>query len=112
IFVNREFNVLQSLIDEVVQRFDAENADALRPLCSEHVEAVYSMQLVYTVMTARATFRLRTTWDAKSYATLVSPESLTACVLPRISMRQEIRRRVNSDPRLRAFRARSEAAAS
>lgn len=111
LFVNGEFNVLQGLIEETARRVDPESSsETVRSICKEHVEAIYSMQLLYTVMTARATFRLRDSWDPQSYAQLVSPESLTACVLPRIAMRAEIKRRVNADPRLAAFRSRGEAA--
>jgi len=112
IFVNREFNVLQGLVDETVRKVDPNESEIARMVCQQQVEAVYAMQLVYTVMTARATFRLRPTWDQQAYERLISPEALTACILPRIAMRAEIKRRVNADPRLAAVRSRTDEVAS
>lgn len=106
VFINKDFDVLQKLIDETLTANfgeDEEKRAAALPRVQHWVELVYSVQIVFAVMTYRHSYKLGhgAEWSEAEAQKLVEPEALTAVALARPGMRAEIKRRINSDQRLR-----------
>jgi hypothetical protein len=105
IYINRDFDVLQKLIDETLALyFPADEARAqAESAVSDVVELVYTAQILFAVMTYRHSFMIGhgSNWPEEEARKLVSPEALTAIVLARPGMREQIKRRVNSKAELR-----------
>lgn len=105
IYVNRDFDVLEKLIDETLALyFGAEDArlQAL-PKVRDIVELVYTAQILFAVMTYRHSFMIGhgENWPEEESRKLVSPEALTAIVLARPGMREQIKRRINASAELK-----------
>ncbi|MBV8367532.1 MAG: hypothetical protein JO036_01160 [Candidatus Eremiobacteraeota bacterium] len=112
IYVNRDFDVMEHLIAETLSNtFSSEEVqEQAEPKVREIVELVCAAQILFTVMTYRASFMVGhgKLWTEDDAEKLVSPEALTAIVLARPGMREQIKRRVNSDQRLRRLMMRQE----
>ncbi len=112
IYINRDFDVMEHLVAETLANtFPSEEAqEQAEPKVREIVELVCTAQILFTVMTYRASFMVGhgKLWTEDDAEKLVSPESLTAIVLARPGMREQIKRRVNSDQRLRLLTMRQE----
>jgi hypothetical protein len=105
IYINRDFDVLEKLIDESVNIYfptDEAKERALLPV-RKIVELVYTAQILFAVMTYRHSFMVGhgSNWSETDSEKLVSPEALTAIVLARPGMREQIKRRVNSKAELK-----------
>jgi hypothetical protein len=116
VFINKDFDVLQKLIEETLTANfgeDEEKRAAARPRVEHWVELVYSVQIVFAVMTYRHSYKLGhgADWSEEDARKLVEPEALTTVALARPGMRAEIKRRINSDQRLRLLMMEAEAQA-
>jgi hypothetical protein len=105
IYVNRDFDVLNNLIEESLNiYFQTDEArERAVPAVSKVVELVYTAQILFAVMTYRHSFMIGhgSNWSEVDSEKLVSPEALTAIVLARPGMREQIKRRINSKAELK-----------
>jgi len=105
IYVNRDFDVMQKLVDESVNLYfqTDEGREKAMPVVRGIVELVYTAQILFAVMTYRHSFMIGhgTNWSEEEARKLVSPEALTAIVLARPGMREQIKRRVQGRAELR-----------
>lgn len=105
IYINQDFDVLNKLIDESVNLyFQTEEArERALPAVRKIVELVYTAQILFAVMTYRHSFMVGhgSNWSEADSEKLVSPEALTAIVLARPGMREQIKRRINSKAELK-----------
>ncbi len=105
IYVNRDFDVMDKLIDESLNlHFQSdEYRERALPAVRSIVELVYTAQILFAVMTYRHSFMIGhgANWPEEDSRKLVSPEALTAIVLARPGMREQIKRRINSRAELR-----------
>jgi hypothetical protein len=105
VYINSDFDVLHKLVDESLATFfatDEAREKAYKPV-KDIVELVYSAQILFAVMTYRHSFMVGhgADWPQEEARKLVSPEALTAVVLARPGMREQIKRRINSKAELR-----------
>lgn len=99
--VNQDFSVFQELIDYGLNLINEDR----RPVHRGRVEAIakqlYLTQLVWTVMSAMASFRHRDGWRGQGFEKLVCAEALTAAVLPRVYLLNDMKRYVKGNPNLK-----------
>ena len=62
---------------------------------------LYLSQLVWTVLSAMASFRHREGWRGDAFEKLISPEALTAAVLPRVYLLNDMKRLVKGMPNVK-----------
>jgi hypothetical protein len=105
IYVNRDFDVMEKLIEESVNLYfpTDESKERALPAVRSIVELVYTAQILFAVMTYRHSFMIGhgSNWPEEDSRKLVSPEALTAIVLARPGMREQIKRRINGKAELR-----------
>lgn len=105
VYVNRDFDVLEKLIEETLSLYFAPEESRLQasPKVRKIVELVYTAQILFAVMTYRHSFMIGhgENWPEEESRKLVSPEALTAIVLARPGMREQIKRRLNASAELR-----------
>lgn len=112
IYINQDFDVLNKLIDESVDvYFQTDEAkERAFPAVRKIVELVYTAQILFAVMTYRHSFMVGhgSNWSEADSEKLVSPEALTAIVLARPGMREQIKRRINSKAELKLLMLQSQ----
>lgn len=105
IYINRDFDVMEKLVDESVNLYfqTDEAREKATPIVRSIVELVYTAQILFAVMTYRHSYMIGhgTNWSEEESRKLVSPEALTAVVLARPGMREQIKRRINSRAELK-----------
>jgi hypothetical protein len=62
---------------------------------------LYLIQLMWTVMSAMASFRHREGWRGQGFEKLVWAEALTAAVLPRVYLLNDMKRYVKGNPNMK-----------
>jgi hypothetical protein len=95
--VNQDFSVFQELIDHGLRLVNPDRRDAHRAKIETVAKQLYLTQLVWTVMSAMASFRHREGWRGDGFAKLVSDEALTAAVLPRVYLLNDMKRFVRGN---------------
>jgi len=95
-----DFSVFLELVEEGLSLVIPEHRGTAQEDVARVVRRLYALQLVWTVMNATASFKNRRYWSTVDFKALVSEEGLTAAVLPRTALIQDIRRRVKSMPSL------------
>ena len=96
--VNQDFNVFRELVDYGLNLVVPEQREAHRNRAETIAKQLYLTQLVWTVMSAMASFRHREGWRGEGFDKLVSDEALTAAVLPRVYLLNDMKRYVKSNP--------------
>lgn len=95
--VNQDFSVFQELIEHGLKLIAPERQDVHRPKIETMAKQLYLTQLVWTVMSALASFRYKEGWRGEGFDKLVSDEALTAAVLPRVYVLNDMRRFVKGN---------------
>jgi len=99
--VNQDFSVFQELLDYGLDLIEPDRRDTYRPRLESIAKRLYLSQLVWTVMSAIASFRHREGWRGDGFERLVSDESLTAAVLPRVYLLIDMKRQVKGVPNIK-----------
>ncbi|MHB8303082.1 MAG: hypothetical protein ACYDC6_09640 [Acidobacteriaceae bacterium] len=99
--INQDFSVFRELIEHGLNLIEIEQHDVYRPRIEAIGKRIYLAQLVWTVMSAIASFRHREGWRGDGFDRLISPESLTAAVLPRVYLLNDMKRQVKSIPNIK-----------
>jgi len=99
--INRDFSVFQELVDHGMSLIHEERRVLHRDRVETIAKQLYLTQLVWTVMSAMASFRHREGWRGQSFERLVSAEALTAAVLPRVYLLNDMKRYVKGNPNIK-----------
>jgi hypothetical protein len=99
--VNQDFSVFQELVDHGLSLVNAERRDFHRGRVEAIAKQLYLTQLVWTVMSAMASFRHREGWAGEGFDKLVGDEALTAAVLPRVYLLNDMKRYVKGNPNMK-----------
>lgn len=99
--VNQDFSVFQELIEHGLNLVTPERREAHRSRVEALAKQLYLTQLVWTVMSAMASFRHREGWRGEGFDRLVGDEALTAAVLPRVYLLNDMKRYVKSNPNIK-----------
>jgi len=99
--VNQDFSVFQELIEYGLNLIVPEKRDLHRNRAEGIAKQLYLTQLVWTVMSAMASFRHREGWRGEGFDKLVSDEALTAAVLPRVYLLNDMKRYVKGNPNIK-----------
>jgi hypothetical protein len=104
LFINEDFDGFQKLIDETLTKtfsLEEQQQEGLQEI-TEVVKLIYAVQLLFTVQVYRSSFAFGhgANWSQEEAKRLVDPDSLTASVLARPGLREQIKRRVNANHRL------------
>ena len=103
--INNDFSVFQELVDRGLDLVDPAHHATVRPKVEAIAKQLYVTQLVWTVMSAMASFRNREHWQGEAFDKLISEEALTAAVLPRVYLLNDVKRYVKGNPTLKRFLA-------
>jgi hypothetical protein len=109
--INKDFSVFQELLDRGLELIAPAAWEIVRPKIEETARALYATQLVWTVMSAMASFRNRPHWQGEAFERLISEEGLTAAVLPRVYLLNDMKRYVKGNPTLKRYLCEPDAAA-
>jgi hypothetical protein len=99
--VNQDFSVFRELLEHGLNLISPEHRDPHRARVETFAKQLYLTQLVWTVMSAMASFRHREGWRGEGFDKLVSDESLTAAVLPRVYLLNDMKRFVKGSPHIK-----------
>lgn len=99
--VNQDFSVFRELLDHGLSLIETERHESYGQRIEAIGKRIYLAQLVWTVMSAIASFRHREGWRGDGFDKLVSDESLTAAVLPRVYLLNDMKRQVKSIPNIK-----------
>lgn len=99
--VNQDFSVFQELIDHGLSLITDERRAVHRERVETIAKQLYLTQLVWTVMSAMASFRHREGWRGQGFEKLVCSEALTAAVLPRVYLLNDMKRYVKGNPNMK-----------
>jgi len=99
--VNQDFSVFQELIEYGLNLIIPEKRELHRNRAEGIAKQLYLTQLVWTVMSAMASFRHREGWRGEGFDKLVSDEALTAAVLPRVYLLNDMKRYVKGNPNIK-----------
>ena len=99
--INQDFSVFQELLDYGLNLIKPERRELHRNRAETIAKQLYLTQLVWTVMSAMASFRHREGWTGGQFDKLVSDEALTAAVLPRVYVLNDVKRYVKSSPSIK-----------
>jgi hypothetical protein len=99
--VNQDFSVFQELLDYGLNLIVPNKRDLHRSRVETTAKQLYLTQLVWTVMSAMASFRHREGWRGEGFEKLVGDESLTASVLPRVYLLNDMKRYVKGNPNIK-----------
>lgn len=99
--VNEDFSVFQELVEYGLSFIQPERRDPHRTRVEAFAKQLYLTQLVWSVMSAMASFRHREGWRGEGFDKLVSNEALTAAVLPRVYLLNDMKRHVRGNPNLK-----------
>jgi hypothetical protein len=99
--VNQDFSVFQELIEHGLNLIKPERKDQHRSRVETIAKQFYLTQLVWTVMSAMASFRHREGWRGDGFGRLIGDEALTASVLPRVYLLNDMKRYVKSNPNIK-----------
>ncbi len=99
--VNQDFSVFQELLQHGLDLIRPDRRDFYRGRVEEVAKRLYLTQLVWTVLSAMASFRHREGWRGDAFDRLVSPEALTAAVLPRVYLLNEMKRSIKGSPNIK-----------
>jgi hypothetical protein len=99
--VNQDFSVFQELIEHGLSLISEERRPAHRDRVETIAKQLYLTQLVWTVMSAMASFRHREGWRGQGFEKLVCAEALTAAVLPRVYLLNDMKRYVKGNPNMK-----------
>jgi hypothetical protein len=96
--INQDFSILAQIVQHGLDLINPERREAHRVRVEEHARKLYATQLAWTVMSAMASFKNRQEWRGEGFRKLIEPEALTAAVLPRQHILEEIRKFVKANP--------------
>jgi hypothetical protein len=99
--VNQDFSVFQELVEYGLNLIVPEQRGAHRGRAETIAKQLYLTQLVWTVMSAMASFRNREGWQGEGFDKLISDEALTAAVLPRVYLLNDMKRYVKGNPNIK-----------
>jgi hypothetical protein len=99
--VNQDFSVFQELVEYGLSMINPERRELHRGRAEAIAKQLYLTQLVWTVMSAMASFRHREGWTGEGFDKLVSDEALTAAVLPRVYLLNDMKRYVKGNPNIK-----------
>lgn len=99
--VNEDFSVFRELLDHGLRLIEPDRQEFYRTRIDEIGKRLYLAQLVWTVMSAIASFRHKEGWRGDGFDKLVSDESLTAAVLPRVYLLNDMKRQVKGIPNIK-----------
>ena len=99
--VNQDFSVFQELIQHGTDLITPDRRDFYRARVEEAAKRLYLTQLVWTVLSAVASFRHREGWRGEGFEKLISSEALTAAVLPRVYLLNDMKRYVKGIPNIK-----------
>jgi hypothetical protein len=101
--INQDFSVFREFVEYGMKLIHPKYEAAARPLIEAQARELYATQLIWTVISAFASFNNRTGWNSDEFAKLVSEEALTAAVLPRVYLLNDLQRKIKSVPTLRHY---------
>lgn len=96
--VNQDFSVFQELIEHGLSLIQPDRRDLHRSRAETIAKQLYLTQLVWTVMSAMASFRHREGWRGEWFDKLIGDEALTAAVLPRVYLLNDMKRYIKGNP--------------
>lgn len=99
--VNQDFSVFRELVEYGLDLVVPEQREHHRVRAEAIAKQLYLTQLVWTVMSAMASFRHREGWRGEGFDKLVSDEALTASVLPRVYLLNDMKRYVKGNPNIK-----------
>jgi len=99
--INQDFSVFQELVEYGLNLITQERRDLHRGRVEVFAKQLYLTQLVWTVMSAMASFRHREGWRGEGFEKLVGDEALTASVLPRVYLLNDMKRQVKGNPNIK-----------
>jgi len=99
--INKDFSVFVELVNHGLELIKPERRDIYAGKVEDIAKRLYLSQLVWTVLSAMASFRHRDGWRGDEFDKLVSPEALTASVLPRVYLLNDMKRMVKGMPNIR-----------
>jgi hypothetical protein len=99
--INEEFSVLRELVDFGLSFLNEPDRERHQQKVESIARQVYAVQLIWVVMSAMASFRNRESWRGEGFEKLVSQEALTAAVLPRVHLLNEVKRQVRGNPTMK-----------
>lgn len=99
--VNQDFSVFQELVEHGLNLINQDQRGIHRVRVETIAKQLYLTQLVWTVMSAMASFRHKEGWRGEGFDKLVSDEALTAAVLPRVYLLNDMKRYVKSNPNIK-----------
>jgi len=95
--VNQDFSVFLELVEHGLRLIAPDRRDVHRPKVETMAKQLYLTQLVWTVMSALASFRYKEGWRGDGFDKLVGDEALTAAVLPRVYLLNDMKRFVKGN---------------
>ena len=99
--VNQDFSVFRELVEYGLNLISPEHRDTHRSRTETMAKQLYLTQLVWTVMSAMASFRHREGWRGEGFDKLIGDEALTAAVLPRVYLLNDMKRYVKGNPNIK-----------
>jgi hypothetical protein len=99
--VNKDFSVFVELVNYGLALIKPERRSMHEPRIEEIAKRLYLSQLIWTVLSAMASFRHREGWRGDDFDKLISPEALTAAVLPRVYLLNDMKRLVKGMPNIK-----------
>ncbi|HVA34542.1 MAG TPA: hypothetical protein VNG31_10365, partial [Candidatus Baltobacteraceae bacterium] len=96
--INEDFGILQQIVQQGLNLVREDAREQHLPKIQEHARKIYVTQLAWTVMSAMATFKNKEAWRGEGFRKLIEPEALTAAVLPRQHLLDEMRQFVRKNP--------------
>lgn len=99
--VNQDFSVFRELVEHGLNLIIPEQRETHRNRAETIAKQLYLTQLVWTVMSAMASFRHKEGWRGEGFDKLVSDEALTAAVLPRVYLLNDMKRYVKGNPNIK-----------
>lgn len=96
--INEDFSILNQIVHRGLDLIAPDRREINRPRIEEHARKLYATQLAWTVMSAMATFKNRQEWRGEGFHKLIEPEALTAAVLPRQHLLDEMKKFVKTNP--------------
>jgi hypothetical protein len=95
--VNQDFSVFLELVEHGLRLIAPDRRDVHRSKVETMAKQLYLTQLVWTVMSALASFRYKEGWRGDGFDKLVGDEALTAAVLPRVYLLNDMKRFVKGN---------------
>ena len=99
--VNQDFSVFQELVQHGLDLIKPDRRDNYRERVEDVAKRLYLTQLVWTVLSALASFRYKEGWREGGFEKLISSEALTAAVLPRVYLLNEMKRTIKGSPNIK-----------